>query len=316
MKEIIDAVEPALLEKELTSDKLLRKSNYGDNELYIITHNDSPNVMLEIGRLREITFRTAGGGTGKDCDIDSYDTMDNPYKQLIVWDPESKSILGGYRFFNCAETEKDENGQLKIATGRLFQFSEKFVEEYLPYIIELGRSFVIPTHQSSKSASKKLYTLDNLWDGLGAIWANIPTAKYFFGKVTMYPSYNREARNILLYFIQKYFGDKDELLKPLNPLPIEVDEKKMKEILTGGNFQEDYKIISQKIRTLGEVIPPLINSYINLSPSLRSFGTVLNDHFGEVEETAIMVALEDMYETKTERHVKSFKKEDQGYDKF
>jgi hypothetical protein len=316
MKEIIEAVDIGLLETELTSDKLLRKSNYGDNELYIITHHDSPNVMREVGRLREITFRQAGGGTGKDCDMDSYDTMDNPYKQLIVWDPETKSILGGYRFFNCAEAETDENGQLKIATGRLFKFSEKFVNEYLPYIIELGRSFVIPTHQSSKGAGKRLYTLDNLWDGLGAIWANVPTSKYFFGKVTMYPSYNRDARNLLLYFINKYFGDHEELITPLNPVEIDVDKDAMEKLLTGGNFQEDYKIVSQHIRTYGEVIPPLINSYINLSPSLRSFGTVLNDHFGEVEETATMVELEDMYETKTERHVKSFNKEDQGYDKF
>ena len=316
MKEIIDAVDPVLLEKELTFDKLLRKSNYGDNELYIVTYHDSPNVMNEIGRLREITFRAAGGGTGKDCDIDSYDTQENPYKQLIVWDPESKSILGGYRFFNCAEAETDENGQMKIATGRLFQFSEKFVKEYLPYIIELGRSFVIPTHQSSRGSGKKLYALDNLWDGLGAIWANVPTAKYFFGKVTMYPSYNTEARNILLYFIKKYFGDTDDLLIPLKPLTFHVDEEKMEAILTGGSFQEDYKIVSQQVRNLGEVIPPLINSYINLSPSLRSFGTVLNDHFGEVEETAIMIDVEDMYESKTERHVKSFNEKEQGYDKF
>lgn len=316
MNEIIDPADPGLLKRELTPDKLLRKSNYGDNELYIVTYHDSPNVMNEIGRLREITFRAAGGGTGKDCDIDSYDTQENPYKQLIVWDPESKSILGGYRFFNCAKAETDENGQMKIATGRLFQFSEKFVNEYLPYIIELGRSFVIPTHQSSKGVSKKLYTLDNLWDGLGAIWANVPTARYFFGKVTMYPSYNVEARDILLYFIKKYFGDTDDLLIPLKPLPLNVDKAKMDAILTGGSFQEDYKIVSQQVRNLGEVIPPLINSYINLSPSLRSFGTVLNDHFGEVEETAIMIDVEDMYESKTERHVKSFNKQDQGYNKF
>lgn len=316
MKEIIEPIDTETIEKELTKDKFLRNSNYGDNELYIITYHDSPNVMKEIGRLREITFRDAGGGTGKDCDIDDYDTMANPYKQLIVWDPESRSVLGGYRFFNCAEAEKDENGELKIATGRLFEFSDVFIRDYLPRIIELGRSFVIPTHQSSKGMNKRLYTLDNLWDGLGAIWVNIPDAKYYFGKVTMYPSYNMQARNMLLYFLEKYFGDKEGLLRPLRPIEINISEKEMEGIFAGGSFQEDYKILSQQIRNLGEIIPPLINSYMNISPSLRSFGTVINDHFGEVEETAIMVALEEMYEAKTERHVKSFIKDEQGYDKF
>jgi hypothetical protein len=306
MKEVILPIEKKLIEKELTPEKLLRKTNKGGNELYVITNSDSPNTMLEVGRLREITFRAAGGGTGKETDIDTYDINENPYKQLIVWDPDQKEILGGYRFHMGAELGIDEHGHVQIATAKLFHFTEKFIKEYLPYTIELGRSFVQPEYQSTKHGKKSLYALDNLWDGLGAIYITNPNYKYFFGKVTMYTSYNTEARNLILYFFKKYFCDKENLVYPFKPLDTKMDEAKMASILTAKTFQEDMKILSQEVRARGENIPPLINAYINLSPTLRCFGTTLNEGFGEVEETAIMVTMRDIYPAKTERHITSF----------
>jgi hypothetical protein len=306
MKQVIAAIDKKLIEKELTSDKLLRKTNKGGNELYVITNTDSPNTMLEVGRLREITFRAAGGGTGKETDIDAYDINENPYKQLIVWDPDQKEILGGYRFHMGADLGIDENGHVQIATAKLFHFSEKFIKEYLPYTIELGRSIVQPEYQSTKHGKKSLYALDNLWDGPGAIYVSNPAYKYFFGKVTMYTSYNPEARNLILYFFKKHFADKENLIYPFKPLDTKMDEVKMASILKGKDFHDDLKTLSQEVRARGENIPPLINAYINLSPTLRCFGTVLNDGFGDVEETAIMVTMSDMYPHKTERHINSF----------
>ena len=306
MKEVISPIEKKLLEKELTPEKLLRKTNKGGNELYVVTNNDSPNTMLEIGRLREITFRTAGGGTGKDADIDAYDINENPYKQLIVWDPDQKEILGGYRFHFGADLKVDDKGHVQIATSKLFHFSEKFIKEYLPHTIELGRSFVQPAYQSTKLGKKSLYALDNLWDGLGAIYISNPSYKYFFGKVTMYTSYNPEARNLILYFFKKHFQDKENLIYPFKPLDTQMNEEKMASILTAKTFQEDLKTLSHEVRARGEVIPPLINAYINLSPTLRTFGTVLNEGFGDVEETAIMITMRDIYPSKTERHINSF----------
>ena len=306
MKPIIPPVDRELLESELTEDKLLRKTNNGNNQLYVIDYHNSPNSMLEIGRLRELTFRAAGGGTGKDVDIDMYDTADDPYQQLLVWDTTKKEILGGYRFYICSNAKPDEEGNYELATTRLFKFSRKFKEDYFPYMIELGRSFVQPAYQSTGRVSKGIYALDNLWDGLGAIWVNNPLIKYFFGKVTMYTSYNREARDLLLYFINKYFGDREKLVVPYEPLPLETDIDKLKSTLTGNNYQEDYKILSQFVRSQGEVIPPLINAYMNLSPTMKSFGTSMNYHFGEVEETAVLITLKDMYESKVERHIKTY----------
>ncbi len=309
MKPIIPPVDRELIENELTDDKFLRKTNNGNNRLYVIDHHSCPNTMLEIGRLRELTFRAAGGGTGKDVDIDMYDTAENPYQQLLVWDPAKKDILGGYRYYICSQSKPDEEGNYELATTRLFKFSRKFKEEYLPYMIELGRSFVQPAYQSTNRMSKGIFALDNLWDGLGAIWVKNSWIKYFFGKVTMYTSYHREARDLLLYFFSKYFGDKEKLVIPYEPLPIETDINILRSVLNGSTYQKDYKILSQFVRSHSEVIPPLINAYMNLSPTMKSFGTAMNYHFGEVEETAVLITLKDMYESKVERHIKTYQSE-------
>jgi hypothetical protein len=308
MKEVIPPVDRELIENELTRDKFLRETNNGNNEVYIITHHDSPYAMREIGRLREITFRIAGGGTGKEIDIDEYDTSETPYKQLIVWDPQEKDILGGYRFILGSEIKTDENGEINLATSPLFHFSEKFIKDYIPFMIELGRSFVQPAYQSSNRNKKSLYALDNLWDGLGAIWKDNPKYKYFFGKVTMYTSYNHDARDLVLAFLNKHFRGDPDLIKPYDPLHIDMEEGDVRKILSHKSFQADMKALSQAVRARGEVIPPLINAYINLSPTLKCFGTVMNSHFGDVEETAILVTMSDMYKTKIERHVDSYHK--------
>ncbi|MCK4750316.1 MAG: GNAT family N-acetyltransferase, partial [Bacteroidales bacterium] len=273
----------------------------------IITAHNSPKLMQEIGRLRELTFRAAGGGTGKEVDIDDFDTMKDPYQQLIVWDPDKEEILGGYRFYLCnSDKSREECSKTTLATEKLFDFSDRFREAYLPDVIELGRSFVQPAYQSTSRQSKGLYALDNLWDGLGALVIDNPTKHFFFGKVTMYPNYNERARNLLLYFLDKHFQDKEKLVVPKFPLKTNMEEEEMKKTFTGRNYLEDYKILSQNVRAFGENIPPLINAYMSLSPSMKTFGTVINPAFGEVEETAMMININDVYKQKVERHILSY----------
>lgn len=309
MEDIISPVDVEILKSELTEDKRLRFTNKSHNEIYIVTYHDSPNVMREIGRLREEAFRTAGGGTGMEVDIDEFDTMPNPCKQLIVWDPEAQKIIGGYRYILGSDVAYDENGQPQIATSHLFHFSEKFKKEYLPYTIELGRSFVTLEYQSTRMGAKSLFALDNLWDGLGALTVVMPEVKYFFGKVTMYPSYHRQGRDMILYFLKKHFGDKEELITPLRPLEIETDENILKELFKGDSFKEDYKILNGEIRKLGYNIPPLVNAYMGLSPTMKMFGTAINYGFGDVEETGILIAVNEILEEKRVRHIESFVKE-------
>lgn len=306
MEDIIAPISKELLKAELTEEKRLRMTNRSHNQIYIITAQDSPNIMKEIGRLREIAFRAAGGGTGMSMDIDEYDVMDNPYKQLIVWNPEAEEILGGYRYILGTDVRYDEHGAPILATAHMFNFSDKFLKEYLPTTIELGRSFVTLEYQSTRADSKGLFALDNLWDGLGALTVVMPNVKYFFGKVTMYPSYHRQGRDMILYFLRKHFADKDNLITPMKPLILESDEKDLAALFCKDTFKEDYKILNSEIRKLGYNIPPLVNAYMSLSPTMRMFGTAINYGFGDVEETGILIAVDEILADKRIRHIQSF----------
>lgn len=308
MQEIISPVAKELLKGELTKDKLLRKTNKSNNEIYIITAHDSPNVMREIARLREIAFRYYGGGTGMELDIDEFDTMNNAYRQLIVWSPEEDMILGGYRFLCGSDVKFDETGKPILATSHLFNFSETFIKDYLPYTVELGRSFVTLEYQSSRAGAKGLFVLDNLWDGLGALSVIDPTLKYFFGKVTMYNNYNIEARNMILYFLGLHFQDKDELITPVYPLQTNMDMAKMKELFLHVNFKENYKVLNTEVRKMGINVPPLVSAYMSLSPKMRVFGTAVNHEFGDVEETGILIAINEILEEKKKRHIETYLK--------
>ena len=309
MEDIIAPIDRQMLKSELTEDKRLRSTNKSNNEIYIVTWQDSPNVLKEIGRLREIAFRAAGGGTGKSMDLDEYDVMEHPYKQLVVWDPEAEEILGGYRYLLGDEVQFDAEGKPMLATAHMFNFSEKFLKEYLPTTIELGRSFVTLEYQSTRAGSKGLFALDNLWDGLGALTVVKPNVKYFFGKMTMYPSYNRFGRDMILYFLKKHFSDKDNLITPMVPLQIEADPAVLEKLFCNETFKEDYKVLNTEVRKLGYNIPPLVNAYMSLSPTMRMFGTAINDGFGDVEETGILIAVDEILEEKRIRHIESFIKE-------
>lgn len=309
MEEIIAPISKEILKSELTEDKRLRRTNKSNNEIYIITAHNAPNVMKEIGRLREIAFRAGGGGTGLSMDIDEYDTMENPYRQLIVWNPEQEEIIGGYRYLMGTDVRFDEHGHPILATAHMFDFSEKFIKEYLPTTIELGRSFVTLEYQSTRMDAKSLFALDNLWDGLGALTVVMPTVKYFFGKMTMYPSYHRQGRDMILYFLNKHFGDKEGLVIPAKPLQLETDPKELEALFCEETFKEDYRILNREIRKLGYNIPPLVNAYMGLSPTMRMFGTAINYGFGDVEETGILIAVNEILEEKRVRHIDSYVKE-------
>jgi len=305
MENIIDKVSRQALLNELTQDRYVRKTNNGHNEIYIINHHNSPNVMREIGRLRELTFRHAGGGTGKAIDIDAFDTSAHPYQQLLVWHPEDKEIVGAYRFIMCKDAEYI-NGKVQLATTELFDFSEKFYKEYLPETIELGRSFIQPDYQPGEQFRKGLFSLDNLWDGLGAIVIDNPAQKHFFGKVTMYTDFNIVARDYILSFMNFYFPDRDKLVSPIFKVEMKTDVHDFLKQLQALEYKEGYAVLNKAVRALNEHIPPLVNAYMNLSATMKSFGTALNPEFGGVEETGILVTISDVYKSKKERHFNSY----------
>lgn len=309
MEQIIPPVSRTLLKAELTPERKLRTTNKSNNDIYVVTWQQAPNVLREIGRLREIAFRAAGGGTGKALDLDEFDTGEHAYYQLIVWNPESEEILGGYRFLPGNEITLNADGQPHLATGHMFYFSPRFIDEFMRETVELGRSFVTLEYQSTRKMSKGLFALDNLWDGLGALTVIIPNLKYYFGKMTMYPSFNRQARDMILYFLHKHFGDKDRLVYPAHPLRIETDSTQLDRLFCKDTFREDYRILNTEVRKLGYNIPPLVNAYMSLSPTMRMFGTAINHDFGEVEETGILIAVDEILEEKRMRHIDTFVEE-------
>ncbi len=298
MQPIISPVERELLLAELTPARKIRDTNKASNEIYIFSAIECPSLMREIGRLREEAFRGAGGGTGLELDIDEEDMAGDGYYQLIVWDPAAQEIVGGYRFIVCLSEHPRH-----LSTEHYFRFSDRFRRKYLPRTIELGRSFVQPAYQARANV-KSIYALDNLWDGLGALIVMNPKAKYFFGKVTMYTTYKSVARNALIWFLRRYFPDREHLVEGIHPIPLDLDDPYYEQLFTGANYVENYRILLQKIRELDESVPPLINAYMNLSPSMRVFDTVSNPDFGGVEETGILVTIRDIYPEKKIRYTR------------
>ncbi|EFL47029.1 hemolysin [Prevotella disiens JCM 6334 = ATCC 29426] len=305
-EEIIQPISKELLKSELTPNRLLRVTNKSHNEIYVFSADEAPHLMDEVGRLREEAFRTAGGGTGKAKDIDEFDLMHNCCKQLIVWNPDNEEVIGGYRYIFGGDWQFGKDGQPILATSHMFHFSDKFLKEYAPYTVELGRSFVSLAYQNARANSKSIFALDNLWDGLGALTVLNPNCKYFFGKVTMYPSYIRRGRDMILYFLKKFFNDNEDLILPIKPLKIDTPSTEFEPLFNAPNFKENYKILNREIRKLGYNIPPLVNAYMNLSPTMKLFGTGINCGFGEVEETGILIAVDEIFEEKRLRHIESF----------
>jgi hypothetical protein len=255
--------------------------------------------MQEIGRLRELTFRDAGGGTGQAVDIDEFDICANPFHQLLVWSPKEREIISSYRYIlgkNIKVTDK----AVYSPVAKLFTFSEEFIKDYLPYSIELGRSFVQTQYQASR---KGIFALDNIWDGLGALINKHPDLKYLYGKMTMYKSYNKLARDLVLFFLKKHFPASQPLMEPHKPLAFFHSETMLSSILTSDDFKEDFKILNKEMTTLQCKVPPLINIYMGLSPTMQCFGTSDNTSFGDVEETAILVKIKDIYDAKKERYI-------------
>lgn len=313
MQAIIAPIDKEVLKRELSQDRWVRKANFGENHIYIVNYHNAPNVLREIGRLRESSFRAAGGGTGLELDLDDFDTCKNCYEQLIVWNPLDEEIVGGYRYIDCRNAVS-KNGEVELATSELFNFSALFIEKYLPFTIELGRSFVQPAYQPSLNNRKGIFSLDNLWDGLGALVIDNPDTKYFFGKITMYPHFNAEARDVIHYFMNHYFPDKEQLITPKEPLGYKTDISQVAGMFDRQDYKEGHKTLNQFVRKKGENIPPLVNAYMNLSLSMKNFGTAINPHFGDVEETGILVTIADIYPSKKERHIASYsQKAERGY---
>ena len=311
-EEIIAPIDVGLLKAELKPEYFIRETEHYGNQLYIVDNRCAPNVLKEIGRLREIAFRAGGGGTGKAADLDHFDLEQAyGYRQLVLWDPEEECIVGGYRFVPCDEVLFDHDGQPLMPSSHLFRFTRHFLKGPFLRTIELSRSFVRPDYQSTGNGTKGIYALDNLMDGLGSLIGIYKgRMEYFFGKMTVYPSFPEKALQMLLFFLRKHFGSvmtdlnnrTGRLVLPKKPVPIKFSAE-LSKLFTGEDFRSDYLILKREVKKLGFNIPPLVNTYINLSPTMKSFGAAVNDEFGDVTEVGILIKFDDIRPDKLLRHI-------------
>jgi hypothetical protein len=296
---IMKAADQDLLAKELLRCTFLKNTRYGNNEIYLFDYRVSKHLMLEVGRLRELTFREAGGGTGKEADIDGYDIGDIPYQQLIVWDPRARAIIGGYRFLDCTQVKCNSTGFL--SSSGLFLYSKAFRKKYLPCSIELGRSWIQPEYQCRPGNKKGIFSLENLWEGMGLVIAARPAVKYLFGKVTIPSTFHLESRDLLIAFMEHYFPDPEKLVKPVQRLA--GTHGHACEFFRGLNYADGYRLLKKMLGECGEHIPPLVNAYMRLSRTMRTFGSTVNAGLGNVVDTGLLITVEDIAEEKQERYL-------------
>ena len=303
---IIDPVDINLLKSELNEKTFLRHTNRGNNEIYVVNNEVAPNVLKEIGRLREVSFRAVGGGSGTPCDMDHFDLEDKACFQLLVWNPEADEIIGGYRFTRWGMASFHENGQPYVNTEHLFDFSQEFIDTYFPYCLEMARAFIQPKSQSAEGGRKALFALDNLWDGIGGLVAQDPSIRYLAGKVTIYSSSPDMSRKAMVYYLDMCFGDREGLLVSKRPETCTPEESAFfREMFNGADYKENYQILNNYVKSFGDTIPPLIHSYIGLSPTMKTFGTTFDPDFGDCYDTAMMITISDIYQEKHERYIDS-----------
>ena len=309
MKDIIPSVERELLKKELTKKRFLRPTNKADNEIYDFTAAEAPNLMREVARLRELSYRTSGGSKGEELDMDEADTMSpNPYHQLIVWDPQHEEIVGGYRYLCCSKCTMKEDGQPNITSSHLFHYSEYFIRNYLPYTIELGRAFVQPMYQSRDMGAKALFALDNIWDGIGAVMYNHrDDIRHLIGKVTIYRRFDEVSRNLIYAYLRRYHNDTKGLFWPYQPIEISTEAQEIADdIFTGSDPLFNYQMLQRAVRARGTVIPPMFSAYLNVTNNLQYFGSTVNDELSNVYESGIMVNTDDINQDKITRYIGAY----------
>ena len=306
-EDIIKPLSREVLNSELKSAYYLRPTRIGNNEIYIFSAKECPNLMQEVGRLREITFRDVGAGFGTKVDIDHYDTEEYPCRQLIVWDPVNKEIIGGYRFNIFYDLKNKELKDIPLLNKSLYEVSDNFLLDYVPYLVELSRAFIQPMYQPKNVGRKAAFSLDNIWDGLGALVVKYPFLKYYFGRLTFFSSYNSTVRDSIFYFFQKHLRGEVSLLKAKEPLSMQTKDSYLKKMIKSSDENEDYKSLQIIAKENGTIIPPLVKSYYNASSSLKVFEPVFDSYFASSYAAAIIVTIEDVYPSFVKRYIDPYK---------
>jgi putative hemolysin len=284
--------EKGEIKKELKNSEFLGETADG-KKIYLYQNSDESVILKEIGRLRELTFRKVKEGTGKKRDLDRYDKY---YKHIILWDDENLEIIGSYRIGTGAEIY-EQYGIKGFYSNTLFDFSRRF-EKLLPFSIELGRSFVQPKYWGSRA-------LDCLWQGIGKYLKNNPQIKYMFGPVSISSAMPKTAQNLIIYYHDLYYGNKDALVKAKNPFILkkrEIDE--MEEIFCGYDRNKDFFILKEQLKEYNISIPTLYKHYTGLCENhgVQFLGYNIDKYFNDCIDSMILVEIDKINEKKKKRY--------------
>ena len=305
MQDIIKPIDKNFLIGELSKHGPVKVTKRLEDELYIVSATDCPYVMLELGRLREVTFRAAQGGTGKEVDIDEYDYL---FKHLVLWSSQNQEIKGSYRLARMIDLK--DGPIIHSPTAKLFDYSKKFIREYLPTTIELGRSFIRPEYQPKNGDKSGVFSLFNLFTGLEYILSDNPDIKYLFGKFTMYSNYDVRARNLLLNFLRHKFPDPERLVRPKKDFRLSYAKANLvylQSIISQHSFDDQTKILENYLSQYGEFLQPLVKIYMSLSPTMKSFRTAYHKDFGNTYETGILIYVPDIHPEIINKYRKNIK---------
>ena len=289
-------MENGTLAKELRRATCLGRATHWSATIYTFDGVRLPRLMREVWRLREMSYREVGITLSDDVSGNAMD-MDGVCRQLVVWDDEARRLVGGYRYVVGA----DVVGCERLSVSRYFALSQRFVSDFLPRAMELGRSFISPEYQSA-AGRHTIYALDALGEGLGRVVEALDV-RYLFGRVTLYPALCGEARDLLLGFMRYIFPPRERLLVARVPLGVGLSRFRCRQIFVGETLAENYRILLSRMRDLQSVVPPIISSYIRLSPSMQTFDVYENGDLGGVVEAAIMLTVEDFYDDIKRRYL-------------
>lgn len=276
---------PGIPQRQLTDEIDLirarggRLVTQGNLSVYQAYSHEIPMLLPEIGRLREITFREVGEGTGQEIDLDKYDRY---YEHLILWDEEKEQIAGSYRI-GRADMILREYGPKGLYTNTLFRFEKPFLAS-LECAVEMGRSFIVKAYQ------RNMASLPLLWKGIGHWIAANPHYKKLFGPVSISKDYNSLSRKMIVEFLQdnKLHPQLANYVKPRNPFRYMRSRRMMREFISADlQNVDDCSALISSVETDGKGIPTLLKHYLRLNATMLSFN--VDKDFSSVVDGLIMV---------------------------
>lgn len=291
---IIHPQDRRAIKDELRCSELLGET-VDHKKIYLFDYQPDSAVMNEIGRLRELTFRQVGEGTGKSRDIDAYDPY---YRHIVLWDEQDLEISGAYRLAEVKALLSMPSSR-GIYSQELFEFDLDAAAPYFEQGAELGRSFVSPKYWGNRS-------LDHLWYGIGAYLKRYPHIRYLFGPVSLSNTYPDFAKALIVGFYQQYFKDQEGLAVSRTPYIISAEHQQgVDEVISGQNYDDDFRAMREQLSHMNVTVPTLYKQYTELCEKggVRFIDFNIDKDFGHCVDGLIMTDIKQFKVKKRERYL-------------